>query len=506
MQERIQFMNVNWRDFWFLYVAVILLAVALVVPHSIVGYAVTLVFMALTLFSPKNGLMLLLIYFPTRSFLMQVNPSLKIMGDAIIVIAFLRVLIDSRRDLKSIFKLHVFEWAFILFCVVGAVAGLITGVGPGAIVFQLRAFLVTFILFYVVRRLDVKKEDVLKFLWTTFIVAVVLCIHGIVEKISDRSMLMPQFWVDRMLSPNNRSRIYGLINNPNMLAVFLSISFMLTLYLKRLVVRASTKGILNVGMILMLGITILTYSRGTWIGLIIAFIVYMILTRNWKVLVQTVILGVFATAIVYYPVVKVADAYHSQKEMENLPPDQQPEDNENDSEPGDNGEDQSKDKEHSAASDRLNQTFSSETLEQSSQTGRLFIVKKGFEVFKDHPIIGTGFATYGDSAAKSNPSPIYEDYDITVNIYADNQYIVVITETGIIGVVLFAVFLLGMVVYLWKKRHDTVMAAPVLAVLFGILFCGLIYNIWEDKTFTAYFFMMLGAVATGIEMRRKSLL
>lgn len=462
-------------------IGVILLAISLVIPSTIVAYAFTLILAVLALIKPKQSILFLLIYFPLRSFLIEVNPALKLMGDVIIIFAFLHVVWKARKDIKSIFKFEIYEWAFIGFLVVGSVSALITGVSIGAIIFQLRAFVITFLLLYIVKRLQITKKDVVAFLVVTAAVAALLVVQGLIEKLSLRSAWMPEKWVNRQLSPNNRSRIYGLINNPNVLAVHLTIAMCLTYYLKKFVTKMPLQWVLNLLILSMAGVWILTFSRGTWIAAAIGLGVYFLLTFNWKFIVKAGVTVGLAFALIATPSIYLAQWIGSHTEIGNFERTGTPEE-----EPGF----------ADVESNRIKETFTADTMELSKTTGRLFIVNKGFEVFKDHPIIGTGFSTYGDSASKTYSSPIYEDYGITFNIYSDNQYIQVIAQTGVAGVLLFAVFLLGILAVFWKYRHNTPSTIPMLAGLIGIYWCGLIYNIWEDKAFTLYFYILTAAFVT----------
>jgi len=481
--------SLTWRNFPFIFIALPVFVVALLFPGTITGLGAAAILALYTFLSPKNGILLLLLYFPTRPFLIEINPSLKIAGDLIILAAFANVawIAIRNKDFKSLFQFQIFEWAFFGFLAVGAISAFITGVDLGSIIFQIRAFVITYLVYFVVKRLDITKEDILKFLWTTFVMAIVLSLHGLVEKMSLRSYLMPEKWVGRSLSYNNRVRIYGLIDNPNVLSVYLSLAVMLTIYLKQLV-ASKTKLILTIGIILMLGVITLTYSRGTWIGFVIALAVYLAVSKNWRRAGNIFVAAVLSIILINIPVTQATNYFKNAGFGENIPRNLSPDD------PGGN---QPSDEER-----RMRETFEMSTVELSKTTGRLFIVMKGFEIFKDHPVIGTGFATFGDSAAKGNGSPIYADYGIEHNIYSDNQYIQIIAQTGTAGVVLFAVFLLGMLFFLWKKRKDTSLATAVLAVLIGVYVVGVLYNIWEDKTFTTYFFMMLAAITHGIQYKR----
>jgi putative inorganic carbon (HCO3(-)) transporter len=465
------------EKYQYILVMVLFVLVTLFFPNRLIGLAVSLILAAMTFIRPKEGLLFLLTYFPTRAFLIEMCPSLKITGDLVAVAAFLRMVWDQRNDWKKMFQFSLFEWGFFLFILTGCVAALITGVSLGAIILQVRAFVITYLIFYTVKRLSIEKEDIHRFLWITFTMSMILSIQGIVEKVSLRTMLMPQAWVERYISPTNRMRIYGLINNPNVLAVYLTIAFICTLYLSTHVTKRM-KWFLLICSVVIMGVWSLTYSRGTAIGLAIGLITYFALTRNWKTVVKALLIVVLSVLAINIPVTKATAYVQSMnmlKEKSAL----------------------SQQADESHAEKRLKETFEGSTIEQSQNSGRLFIVKKGLQIFKDHPVIGSGFSTFGDSATKSYSSPIYKHYGITFNLYSDDQYIQIIAQTGVLGVLGFAVFLLGMLVFLWKNRHTASPYANVLmSILTAVYVCGLLYNIWEDKTFTAYFFMMLGGIAS----------
>ncbi|MEZ7172907.1 O-antigen ligase family protein [Sporosarcina sp. OR05] len=456
---------------------ILLLAVALVIPNTLIAYAITLLLALAALLKPKQGILFLLIYFPLRSFLIEVNPALKLIGDLIIVFAFLRVVWDARKDWKSIFRFEVFEWAFIAFILLGVISAFLSDVMTTAIIFQIRAFVIMFLLLYIVKRLDITKQDILNFLYVTLFVTVVLIVQGLVEKMSLRTALMPESWVNRQLSANNRSRIYGLVNNPNVLAVYFTFTGLLIYYLKTMLPKSKWQWVLNIILVVLAGTWILTYSRGTWIAFAIALAIYFLFTRNWKFVLKTAVALGLGFILITVPVTKTAHWVSSNTtvgDVERTGP----------AEPGES---------FAVESTRIKETFNTDTFEKSKTTGRLFIVYKGFEIFKDYPVIGTGFGTFGDSASKVYSSPYYSHYDVQFNIYSDNQYIQVITQTGVVGVILFAVFLLGMLVLFWKGRKQSEKAIPLLAMLIAVYWCGFIYNIWEDKTFTLYFFILTGA-------------
>ena len=70
-----------------------------------------------------------------------------------------------------------------------------------------------------------------------------------------------------------------------------------------------------------------------------------------------------------------------------------------------------------------------------------------------------------------------------------------IAETGAIGVVLFAGFLLGMLAMFWKERK-TVFGKFMIAFWFATGFSGFYYNIWELKMYTMFYFLIFGTFAS----------
>ncbi|MFC4618529.1 O-antigen ligase family protein [Camelliibacillus cellulosilyticus] len=437
----------------------------------VLGVSATVVLAALAFYHPKAGLLFLPVYIPIREALITINPSLKAIGDAAILFAFLRVGYDEIRagSVRGLMKLQAFEWAYLFFVAFGAGIALSSGISLTAVVFQIRAFLLMYLVFYVVRRLNgMTAQDVRLFLWLCFATAVIVCLQGLVEKVSLRTLLLPKAWENWQLADTNRIRIYGLMGNPNVLAYYLGITGILTLYLKSIYVRAKTPAVnwmLTLGLVLFSGVFILTYSRGAIIAFIITLIVFLLFGRTKRVAWSILLPVVCGLALIFYPANFAADYVQKNFAVAHKSLD---------------------------AGNRFTDAFNDQNISYSMQTGRLYVVKKGLTIFLSHPITGTGFATYGDSAAHAYGSSVYTSYHLPKNMYADNQYIEILVETGIGGTLLFSVYLLALLVKLWTMRLKTSLATLLLSIYLGALVAGLYYNIWEDKLFTFFFFTLLG--------------
>jgi putative inorganic carbon (hco3(-)) transporter len=470
-------MDLNLRTYGFLFSALVLLIIGMFLPSTIALILVTGVFTVFSFLKPKQALLLLLLYVPIRPILIEMNPSLKLIGDAVTFIVLLRVLYDTRKDWKSWFHFHIFEWGFFAFLLIGSFVGLLMGVSPGAVIFQLRTFLIMYLLYFIVSRMKLDKKDYIDFAWVTILVGIVISVHGIVEKLSLRQFLLPESWSAKTLSATNIVRIYGMTGNPNSLAIFMGFAIVCTLYLLYEVKVAQRKLLLGT-LILFSGILLLTYSRGTWIALVVGLIVFILLARKWRIISPLIIAALLGFIVVYTPVnygvqfVKSLDL-----EIEH-----------------------NADIVGSTLGGRLGELTSEENIDLMVESGRIFYIKKGFEVFKDYPVLGSGFGTFGDSATLSYGSPIYQNYGIRSdiyggkNFYSDNQYIQVIAETGALGVISFAIFLLGLLLMFWKRRKENVFLSNfMIALWFSTGVMGLFYNIWELKLFTLFYFILLGA-------------
>ena len=111
-------------------------------------------------------------------------------------------------------------------------------------------------------------------------------------------------------------------------------------------------------------------------------------------------------------------------------------------------------------------------LYTKENNGRLFAVDLAFRIWKDYPVFGTGYGTFGTSASLTWVPDIYYDYDMLEGFYADNQFACVLVETGAVGFVLFMAFLLST---LWfHRKHLLKVVVCVIIAWFGAF-----YNILE---------------------------
>jgi O-antigen ligase len=462
------------------------LFIPLILQNSIAAYICILASLGIILKDKKSGILLLFVYFPIRPFLIEMNGGLKYLGDAVILFLFLMTIAKIFKERKSLTRVKVYSFtaAFILFCLTGTVAALLTGVDLAAILFQNRAFVITFLMIFIVGELNISKQDVKRFLIITILMGTALSLHGLVEFISSRSVLVPKAWEQWNLSSVNEMRVYGLTANPNVLGTYLSICLFAALYAWQS--WEKYKPWLITSSILMAGALFLTFSRGSILAFGIAFILYILMTRKWRLARNLLITAAVGLIVLYYPANMARDTIAAQTEEHSSQTDE-------DKEAADKKANQTEERTGTSStfSKRFKEMFSDEIIQKSTEWGRLYVVFKGLEIYTGHPVIGTGFGTFGDSATISYGTPIKEEYKLPDHMYSDNQYIQLLVQTGTIGTVFVLAFVLSICRKLWLNRR--IPFSPVLfSLLIAVLGMALFYNVLEEKILTLYFYSLLG--------------
>jgi putative inorganic carbon (hco3(-)) transporter len=463
--------KISYKISW---LAVLLLFLAVTaIQVNLLGYLLGVSLFAFALYRPKYAVLLLFMFYPIRPFIIEYVSSLRYVGDFIILGALLRVIWDGRNNWRSLLRFNIFEYGLFTFIIIGSISAILNDISITMILIQIRAFILLYLVYYIVRRLKITKTDVKHLLWITIWTVIVIIIQAIAEKLSIRTFFLPESWQNMALSSKNRVRIYGMLGNPNTLSIYLSFVFLFFFYAKRHIAGANIKLItfLNLSV---LGIIILTYSRGTWIGIAVLLVFYIFLTKKFSILKDLLKVVFLSTIIFIIPIIGITSYIENSEEGTQKVKEIQKYDQEG----------------KSGFVDRVGKTFSDDTITSSKKSGRLYIVKKGYEVFKDNPILGTGFSTFGDSASLRRVSPVYEEYNIGYQFYSDNQYIQIIVQTGILGVIAFAVFLLQMLIIFWKRRKERI-AALMVSLLLSAFVMGLVYNLWEADIFGLCFFALL---------------
>lgn len=114
-----------------------------------------------------------------------------------------------------------------------------------------------------------------------------------------------------------------------------------------------------------------------------------------------------------------------------------------------------------------------------SDSERIYSLQVGLDLFKKHPLIGTGI---GDLKSACNKQ-YKEIHGQIMNHYPHNQYIFVLAGMGILGFIFYSIALLGPLIYL-SGSYD-----PYLIALHGVIFISALVENTLERTFSIGFYL-----------------
>ena len=135
--------------------------------------------------------------------------------------------------------------------------------------------------------------------------------------------------------------------------------------------------------------------------------------------------------------------------------------------------------------------FSSQYFAQSAKAGRLHNLKVALRLARRYPM-GTGLGTFGSSGSKVFGTTIK---GLPRNFYADNNYIVVLAETGALGALLFLALGLSVFWTLRESRHVPGSRRALLAILFvALTVMAVTGDAWEQFNLAMYPWLALAVL------------
>lgn len=378
--------------------------------------------------------------------------------------------------------------------------------GLSNFVFQVRSISVYYLLVFTLRNLKLGKKEFCRIVTAMQWICYVLLALGVVEKVCNKEYLFPQSVANSIIYADNFARVYSMFFNPNTYGAFTALTLLLSvakpLYFGE---RNSLAAYIALGLSLLLSMSRSSILIAVPMLLICLFLAWRksrvsgkypgafswkaffrgIFSAkggasgfSWKAIGASLLLVLVVTIGAYTLIQEVNKAYTKASlsselaQKPNMDPLQEIiiERKENASEIG--------------TVDRFQEISTDEIFQRSNTNGRIFAVKTGIQIFSDHPVWGTGFGTYGSAASLHTEPETYKEYGVPFPFYADNQYICVFTETGLVGTLMFCVFLLsGLLAY--RKNSFKMLLCITVAWL------GLFYNVFEVQAITVVFWSSL---------------
>lgn len=272
--------------------------------------------------------------------------------------------------------------------------------------------------FFAVTRLLRGREDVLLFCRMAAVLAAVVSLIGVFEFLF--AVPIPKTWLEAA-ETGIRTRAYAIFANPNELGEYLELMLPMTaglLYCSR---SREEKLLLTLCLLLMLAAALFTMSRGAWIAVFTALLVFALLAdRRLLPVLMCVLLLTLALPFVF---------------------------------------------------DRLSFLLSDAYLTSAARGGRLISRQTALHYLCQGDMwCGLGLGMYGGKVANEAQSVTSWTY-----YWVDNYYIRILAESGIIGLISFCVMQLGVLLCglrAWarvRRTKEGTIAAGILAGLIGIL-------------------------------------
>jgi O-antigen ligase len=463
-------------------VAFVLLA-ALPLPHLVRDGAaiVALFFAAATGWSPRTALILLLVYLPFRVVVEAVTPSpVTFLPDVVVLALVVRVLLLHPDD---ILPLDAIEIAAILFGGWGLVASVHAHAHLGAAVLEVRDLLLFVVLYAAVRRLRRSGDGIDDAWWSRLVpyalaAIAVVGVQGMLQTfVVGHAFLLPGKLAATQANVVgvNAGRPYGWLDNPN---VFGELGFLaLVVAYDHFRSRAFRPGWLaGVTFAFFAAMVVLSFSRSAYIAVLVAAAIFIYAARGRERALIGVAVVAMALAVALMPGARARAVFGQAPNAT------------------------------TATSQTANKTPKSTStctsyVCLSNKAGRLHNLKVALKLIRHHPF-GTGLGTFGSAGALAFHVHVA---GLPKNFYADNQYTVVLVETGAPGALLFA--LLGVATFLailrMRSRSGGQDRRLLLSLFIAMVILGATSNAWEQLVLTLYPWLALAALLPAHQERQR---
>lgn len=410
---------------------------------------------------------------------------------------------------KGKIKLKKFDYIFALMLVIGTISGVIHHQRLIAILYQIKSLSIYYLFYVIIRSVDIKKEQlrtIIKFLNSTTLI--IIC-FSLIEILGEKTILFPIEWADSIVYQDNYIRAYSLICNPNLYAFYL---LFVMLFNYRFEVFKFNISDLWFYSLCILGI-ILSVSRSALIcliGVISLLLVKLFFEiKNKKeakksnihllliILIPICLSNVIYQFVYYNNIPIVTNKGVNLEERLNLNVNKAPTDISNSSDNNlqadinniqnsENNDDisQSNNEEKQGFLSRILDMLEIKFIKDSRENGRLAVIEFGIEIVKDDILFGTGFSSFLTASSFLNPNSVVHISNLK---YADNQYISILVETGVLGLLVCFIFAIYFLMELVKeKRYISIIMTTV------FLFFGLFINVLEVQLISFIYFLFIG--------------
>ncbi len=387
---------------------------------------------------PELGVVLTIFVAPFLGFFERSSTVLAIMVGVTALSYLLKVAVGRRTITFRLVDLFVVLFAVLIFF-----GGIITSGGRESLASAIM-YTVLIMMYFLVVNLMNTREWLERCVSSIAIPSAVIAVIGILGYASSS---MPAKWLDTQMFSGITGRAISSFDNPNMLVTYLILTApFIWVYFKRKGMSVSGKIIAVIGVAASLACTVLTWSRGGWLGMIAAMIIFALI--NYKYVFK------------YFIIAGISSPFWVRVLPDNI----------------------------------ISRFASIGNLADSSTYYRLFTWKGTFKMLGEYFFGGIGV---GESAF-AQIYPLYSYVGTEVTMHSHNLYLELAVELGIMGLLVFAIIMfmilqrgLGCIKH---NLSDAVTVTSVSAALSGFV-AALVHGMFDHVWYNYRVFFVFWVVA-----------
>ena len=393
-------------------------------PIQIINIAIMFVLFVLLMSYPELGLIFIMIILPFAN--VFPNPSLAIlMLLGFSVFGFIVKLLRGKR----VIKFELIDILVLSFSILLLFGGIFTCGGSNSL-HSAEVYFAFLLVYFLIVNMYIGKPSIYRAFKILIVTATIVSAVGIV-----RGGAINESWVDLSKFGDLPGRVSVFLGNPNMLGAYLLIVFPLTLGQMKVSAKKISKFMYFIAAGLIFACIVMTGSRGAWIGVIAATIVFWVVynfKNIWLVLVAGLTIPLWQLILPEFII------------------------------------------------NRFSSIF---TMADSSVQMRLNIWKGAWAMAKDNLFTGIGV---GERAFRI----VYNDYTIKgaeSAVHSHSLILQILVEIGIVGLIVFAIIMFMCMQKSFieikqgnKNSKSRTMITAGLSAIIGALVMGLTDNIWYN--------------------------
>lgn len=321
-----------------------------------------------------------------------------------------------------------------------------------------RAIVQYILWFFVVLQLVDNEQNARSVTVVFVLVAGIMAMHGVFQYIVGAEM--PAGWIDQN-EMSVRTRVYSILTSPNIFGSMMTLSTPMAVSLALEAKHTKGKVVFGFLALMMIASLVFTFSRGAWIGFMVAAAVYVLL-KDKRLIIPCIILAV--AVLICVP----------------------------------------------SVGNRISYMLSPEYIESSLRGGRLVRWLTGLEILKFYPWMGVGLGQFGGAVAMNHSTEFLVGYEHTKTFYMDNYFLKTAVESGIIGFAAFVMLMYSVIINSYrtvkeaKSKTTRELATGIMAGLCGVITHNWVENIFEVPLMTTLFWIFAAVIMVLYYNERKA--